>query len=237
MKAPQITAIITARGGSKRLPDKCLLPLAGRPLIEHTIFAAHGCPRICRTVVTTEDPRIAAISRNAGVPVIDRPPELSRDDTTSNDVVRHTLDVLEEDGLGTPYFVLLQPTSPLRTSRHLSESIDAFFAAQSSCCISVCEMPHSLYKSYTVKGGQLLPLFGAQYLSTPSQTLTPVYQPNGAIFLMATETFLAHGSFFVEPALPYFMELEESIDIDTAAEFRYAEFLMEQRCGTDETEL
>ena len=63
MITKEITGIITARGGSKWLPGKCLLPLAGKPLIAHTIEAALGCPQIRQTVVTTEDPRIAAFSR------------------------------------------------------------------------------------------------------------------------------------------------------------------------------
>src|SRR5437660_1602509 len=93
-----LVAIITARGGSKGLPGKNLLELAGKPLLCHTIDAALECGSITRVVVSTEDFKIAEVARAAGALVIDRPPELARDDSSSRDVVLHALDWLRKNG-------------------------------------------------------------------------------------------------------------------------------------------
>src|SRR5205085_10560596 len=113
------------RGGSKGLPRKNLLEIAGRPLVCHTIEAARGCPSINRVYVSTEDPEIAAVSQAAGATLIDRPFALAQDDTSSRDVLVHALDWLEASGNACESFALLQPTSPLRTSAHLTACIAA----------------------------------------------------------------------------------------------------------------
>lgn len=223
MSPPEIVAIITARGGSKGLPRKNVLPLAGKPLIAHSILAARECRLISRCIVSTEDPEIKQVSLDYGAEVIDRPAELATDLALSADVVRHVLETLASAGRLPDYFVLLQPTSPLRTGTHVTQCLQAFLASSAACTVSVTETEHHPYKDFTLEQGHLHPLFGTEYLSQPRQRLPAVYRPNGAIYAMKSRTFLERHSFFVEPALPYIMENNDSIDIDTGFDLQVAE--------------
>lgn len=223
MTPPEVVAIITARGGSKGLPRKNVLPLAGKPLIAHTILAAKDCSLISRCIVSTEDPEIKQVSLDYGAEVIDRPAELATDLALSADVVRHVLDALTGEGRLPDYFLLLQPTSPLRTGAHVTQCLQAFLASAAACTVSVTETEHHPYKGFTLDNHFLHPLFGAHYLDQPRQRLPAVYRQNGAIYAMKSRTFLERRSFFVEPALPYIMANRDSIDIDTGFDLQVAE--------------
>lgn len=231
--AARVLAIITARGGSKTLPGKNVRMLAGKPLIAHTIEAAQQSPRVSRIVVTTDDPAIAEVAREWGAEVIDRPPALATDAASSNDTVRHTLDLLAAEGDVPDIFVLLQPTSPLRKAVHVTECIDAFLAAPGmASAISVTSEFHSPYKCYQVQDGKLTPLFDPTLLSMPRQFLPHIYHQNGAIFLCRTDVFLKTHAFFNEPTLPYMMPYELSVDIDSLSDFMLAEFFLNQPDNT-----
>lgn len=192
-----ITAIITARGGSKRLPDKNLRLLNGIPLVAHTIMAALKSPSIERCFVTTDSERIKLISRKYGSEVLDRPPEFAQDKTSSEDTVRHSLSAL---GYKPEYFILLQPTSPLRTSKHIEECLKALFDSRCECAVSVKESD----------GGNN-------------------YIENGAIYIMKTDLFLERNSFYVSPLIPYPMSDEDSVDIDTIEDFERAEKILKMK--------
>ena len=94
-----IVAIITARGGSKSLPGKNVAALAGKPLVSHSIDAALNCPHVTDTIVSTDDPEIAAAAKDADAKVIDRPAALATDTASSYDAVKHALEALEEQGV------------------------------------------------------------------------------------------------------------------------------------------
>lgn len=229
MSPPEVIAIIPARGGSKGLPRKNVLPLAGKPLIAHSILAARECSRISRCIVSTEDPEIRQVSLKYGAEVIDRPAELATDMALSADVVRHVLETLAGAGHQPDYFVLLQPTSPLRNGTHIEECLKRYLDSSVACTVSVTEAEHHPYKDFTLEQGHLHPLFGAEYLSQPRQRLPAVYRQNGAIYAMRCRTFLEHHSFFVEPALPYIMANKDSIDIDSGFDLQVAGLLLSSR--------
>lgn len=220
---PKVCAIVPARGGSKGLPRKNVLPLDGLPLIAHTILAARGCPHVDACVVTTEDPEIAAIGRRYGVEIIDRPDELAGDFVESGAVVRHALEHLAAAGRMPEYFVLLQPTSPLRTSAHLTACIERFFESDARSAVSVTEAAESPYKMLVEENGGLRPLFDYEAVHAPRQTLPRVYAQNGAIYLTRSAAFLASGRFLIEPVMPFVMEAEAGIDIDTGRDLAMAE--------------
>ena len=127
-----VLAIITARGGSKRLPGKNIKMLHGKPLIAWTIEAAKDC---YRTVVTTDSKEIAAIGKHYGCEVLMRPDELARDDTRSIEVIIHALSRLEWES----NFVLLQPTSPLRTSEDIINAYNLFKVTGARNVVSINE--------------------------------------------------------------------------------------------------
>lgn len=230
MIAGTVLAVVPARGGSKGLPGKNLLPLGSIPLLVHSIRAALECPLVTRCVVTTEDEAIKAVARAAGADVIDRPAELASDTARTNEAVSHALRVLESQGWVPEMLALLQPTSPLRTAGHLEEALKAFAAdREANSLISVTPAEHHPYKDVRISEGRLVPLFGRDELEMPRQKLPAVYRPNGALFIIRTSTFLETERFFVDPVLPFIMSAEESIDIDSRFDLQVAEALLAGR--------
>ena len=127
IKEGKLLALITARGGSKRLPKKNILKLANKPLIAWTIEASLKSPYIDEVIVSTDDVEIAEISRSYGadVPFI-RPPELATDNASSIDVLKHAVLTLNNLDRHFDYLILLQPTSPLRKATHINEAIKMY---------------------------------------------------------------------------------------------------------------
>ena len=122
---PSIVCIITARGGSKSIPRKNVLPLGGKPVIAWSIEAALQSPSVSRVIVSTDDEEIAEVSREWGAEVpFMRPAELAGDDTPHLAVMLHAIRWLESDQGTLPEFILLlQPTSPLRTSEDIEAAV------------------------------------------------------------------------------------------------------------------
>lgn len=227
MTAAGVLAIVPARKGSKGLADKNVRPLAGKPLVAHTIAAARSCAAVGRVVVTSDDERIAPIAAGLGAEFVRRPARLATATASSEDAVRHVLETIAPKPAGDGVLALLQPTSPLRTAEHLADCIASFLAAPGCrSAISVAEEPHSPYKAFKLEDGMLAPLFDAEMLSKPRQSLPAVYRQNGAIYLIRCGDFLDAGTFYLPPALPFVMSAEASIDIDTEADFRLAESLL-----------
>ncbi|WP_028642248.1 acylneuraminate cytidylyltransferase family protein [Nocardioides sp. URHA0020] len=121
----RVLAVVPARGGSRGLPGKNLRELAGVPLVGHSIAAARAVPAVRRTLVSTDDPEIAAASRALGadVPFL-RPAELATDTAPTGPVIAHALAYAESDeGVAYDAVLLLEPTSPVRDPAHLTEAI------------------------------------------------------------------------------------------------------------------
>src|SRR5581483_7052056 len=119
----RLIAIIPARGGSKGVPRKNIRPLNGRPLIAYSIAAAQAATSVQDIVVSTDSQEIAEISRGLGAEVRLRPAALSADDTPTRDVLEHVVNELAAEGDRPDAVLTLQPTSPLRTARHIDEAI------------------------------------------------------------------------------------------------------------------
>lgn len=227
---PFILALITARGGSKGLLRKNLRELKGKPLLAHSIEAAKGCPLIHGTYVSTDDTEIADAARTFGADVIDRPADLATDESKSSQAVAHALRTLRDRGAFPDIFVLLQPTSPLRTSDHVTECLEGFLASGAASAMSVTELEHHPKKALLLdtKLG-LIPLGDEADLERPRQDLPSAVRQNGAIYAMDSEAFLRRLSFYAPPAYAYFMTEADSLDIDTEAELEHARKIMNLR--------
>ena len=177
-------------------------------------------------MLTADDPEIRAVGIEYGAEIIDRPAELAEDLATSQAVVRHALEVMAPAGRLPEYFVLLQPTSPLRTGAHITACIEAFFRSDAQSAVSVTETKESPFKAFVEKNGALQPLFDIEALHAPRQTLPRVYSQNGAIYLTSSEAFLRTNRFFIPPVMPFVMDAAASIDIDTALDWRIAACLI-----------
>jgi N,N'-diacetyllegionaminate synthase len=225
----KVLSIIPARGGSKGLPRKNIAVLGGRPLIAYSIESALRSKWAGKVVVSTEDIEISKVSRRYGADVLDRPEELAKDESSTISVVMHVLKTLEEDGYVPEVVVLLQPTTPLRTSQDIDAAVDLFMKSDCDSVVSVCEMGHSPYWSFEDKNGYLMPLFGEEYLHMRRQDLPPVYLPNGALFISRPEMLYRAKSFYSSRTLPYIMPPERSIDIDSATDLAEAELILKSQ--------
>jgi CMP-N-acetylneuraminic acid synthetase len=183
----KVLAIIPARGGSKGLPGKNIKLLGGKPLISWTVEAALSCAFIDRTIVTTDCQDIANTAEKAGaeIPFI-RPDTLAADDTSSADVVLHAIESLEESY---DLIILLQPTSPFRTSQHISDALTLCEKENNYTAISVCASDKSPSWMFWCQDKVLKPILGEQSKATRRQDVKEAYTLNGALYVVPVERF------------------------------------------------
>lgn len=223
----KVLAIIPARGGSKRLPQKNILDLNGKPLIAWTIESALESKYIDKVMVSTDNLEINKVSKEFGaeVPFI-RPESLSTDHASSIDVIKHALSFYHNKF---DYVVLLQPTSPLR----LFSDIDSAFeliTKEVKAVVSVCETEHSPLWSNTLDANLSMRNFIRDELKNKrSQDLPVYYRLNGAIYIAEVNYFYQNNGFFGENTKAYIMPQERSVDIDTELDFEWAQLLMKKR--------
>ena len=219
-------AIIPARGGSKRLPRKNVLDLAGKPLIAWSIEAGLNSKYIDKVVVSSDDTEILAVSKRYNAETIVRPDELASDTATTFDAIKHTIENAEEYD----YIVLLQATSPLRDAKHIDEAIELLKSKNADAVVSVCEMDHSPLWSNTLDDSLSMQGFlKDEVLNKRSQDLEKYFRLNGAIYICKTEKLLEEKSFFLEENIYAFkMDRESSIDIDEEIDFKMVEIVINE---------
>ena len=219
-----VVAIVPARGGSKGLPNKNILPLCGKPLVSWTIGAALKSKIIDKCIVTTDSDKIAKIAKNIGaeVPFI-RPKYLAEDDSSTDDVLIHTIKSLKERY---DILILLQPTSPLRTERDIDGALNSFFDKEAEAMVSVVKKSHPLEWSFRLYNLKLTSFFNEAKKKRRRQDYAPSYELNGAIYISYVKEFLIHMSFFRENTFAYIMPKNKSVDIDDEIDFALAELIM-----------
>jgi CMP-N,N'-diacetyllegionaminic acid synthase len=224
----KILAIIPARGGSKGIPRKNICVLCGQPLIAYTIKAAQQAKAPDRILVSTNDEEIADKSRALGAEVRMRPGELARDDTPTRDVLQHLVTELSREGYRPDAVLTLQPTSPLRTAQHIDEAVALFQSKpEADSLVSCIEVPHIFHPLSVMcidKEGYLVP-FLAQPQPSRRQDKQPVFARNGAaIYITRTERLAEYV--FGGLLVPYMMDADSSIDIDTLDDLAAAERIL-----------
>jgi CMP-N,N'-diacetyllegionaminic acid synthase len=220
-------AIIPARGGSKRLPRKNVLDLCGKPLIAYSIEAGLKSKYIDKVIVTSDDEEILSISKEYGANTISRPEELASDIATTFDAVKHTIDNVEKYD----YIVLLQPTSPLRSEKHLDEAIEFLQQKNAEAVVSVCETEHSpLWCNTLPEDGSMNSFLKEEILNKRSQDLNKYFRLNGAIYISKTDKLLKNKGFFLkENIFAYKMDKKNSIDIDDEFDFKLAHLCLQYK--------
>lgn len=215
----EVLGIIPARGGSKGILHKNIVELCGQPLIKYTFDAAKASNRLSRLVVSTEDDEIKTYSKSENVEVIRRPVELAGDETETADVLLHVLEYLEKrEGYMPKYTMILQPTSPLRTSEDIDNCIELIMNSGADSVVSVVKTPHNCLpeKLMKLETGKLVMLNSDGEKYTTRQKQRELYSRNGAaIYLFKTEMFKQRRSYYGDLCLPYIMSKNDSIDIDT----------------------
>lgn len=207
-----ILAVVPARGGSKGVPRKNLRVIGGKSLLAWTFEAAAGSVHLDRTILSSDDPEIIRFARSKGwdVPFV-RDSRLATDEARTVDVI---LDALIRCP-GYNWVVVLQPTSPLRTSHDIDRSIEICVERKAPACVSVRHADESPYWMMHISdSGHVVPMFPDMNISR-RQELPPVYLLNGAVYVANTEWLIAERKFVTPETAAYVMPAERSSDIDT----------------------
>ena len=220
-------AIIPARSGSKGLPDKNIKPLNGKPLLAYSIEAALASGMFDTVHVSTDSERYADIARQYGadVPFL-RSAEASSDTASSEDAIREVLRRYEEMGQRFDAFMLLQPTSPLRTADDIRAAFGVMEEKQAESIVSVCEIEHSPLWCNTLPPDGSMRAFIRTGGNKRRQQLETYYRLNGAIYLVKTGHFLQSHTFYGDGCYACIMSAERSVDIDSPIDFMIAECLL-----------
>lgn len=219
MGKKEILAIIPARGGSKGIKHKNMVLVDGKPLIQYTIEAAKESRYITRAIVNSDDEEILRFAESQDIETVVRPPELAQDNTPMKDVICDQLSRLRQKENYVPDIILLlQPTSPLRTGKHIDEAMEKLIHSEGDALVSVIEEPHlhSPYSVMKLNTEGYLEFFLKEGLKFTSRQEKPkFYARNGAaIYAVYTDVYLKTGSLYGTKCVPYEMSLEDSVDID-----------------------
>jgi len=212
-------AIIPARGGSKRLPNKNTLLLDGIPLFVHSILYAKKNKEIIDAIyVTTDDTTIKEMALSYGVNVIDRPNHLSGDNEPTVSAVKHVLENIN-DKVDT--IVLLQPTNPLRPTNLLQDCFQKF---TTSACDSLFTVSQNHQKLGKITADKFIP-FNYE-IGQRSQDLEPLFYENGLLYITKANAILK-DKIITENAFPFVVNhIFATVDIDTQHDFDYATFIV-----------
>jgi CMP-N-acetylneuraminic acid synthetase len=227
-------ALVPARAGSKGIPHKNTRLFAGRPLVQYSIEAGLGARCVERTVLSTDSAEIAELGRRLGAetPFL-RPAELAGDDSPTLPVMLHALAWLDEhEGYRPDVVVLLQPTAPLRTARHVEEAVELLRDSGADSVVSVAVVPGHYHPEWqlAVNDGELRTLAGQPLRTLPPrrQILAPTYTRNGAIYACRRATLVEANGLYGDRCRPYVMPAEVSINLDSELDWRLAEMLLSQ---------
>lgn len=225
-------ALIPAKEGSRRLPLKNILPLAGITLLERTIIAAQKCGLFHRISVSTESEKVASIARQAGVELpFMRPPELARDPAGVVEVALHALDEWERLGESFDTLVILLPTSPFRQAVDIVGSMETYLRLGVDFLMSVVREVHSPLSSLIRVNECLQPLHPNWLNRTGARStseMPDLVRSNGAVTIVNVTRFRKEQNYYSYPLGAFEMPIERSLDIDTQYEFAFAEFLAQR---------
>lgn len=219
--------LVPARNGSKRIIDKNLCPVLGKPLIEYTFDSIETLKNSIPAYVSTDDERIKPLALARGLFVIDRPPELAADKTTMLDVLVHALDSMPAEDI-----CVLYPTNPLRTSYHVLKAINLWEKPHppQSTLMSVSPVDHRPYGLMEIGGNgfvKCLHSYGEFFYQ--SQKTPPLYRANGAIFIIPAKMIkerLINTQLFCKQTIPFVMDSIAGLEIDEYTDIVVIEAMM-----------
>jgi CMP-N,N'-diacetyllegionaminic acid synthase len=219
---PEILALIPARGGSKGVPRKNILPLAGKPLLAYSIEQARAARHIGRVIVSTDDEEIAGVAREHGAEVpFTRPGEFAQDLSPDIDVFRHALTWLRDHEAYMPELVVhLRPTGPVRRVELIDKAIERMLAhPEADSLRSVSSPVQTPYKMWRIEEGYLRPLVTVEGIvesyCMPRQMLPDVYWQNGYVDIVRARVVLEEGLMCGHAVLPFIIN-EPILEIDYA---------------------
>jgi len=216
--------LIPCRGGSKGIPRKNVQPVAGEPLLAHTVAASRDAESVDRTLVSTDDEEIRAAAREAGAsaPFL-RPDELATDEAPVEPTVEHALEYLADEGERYDTVALLQATSPLRTATHVDEAVARYEAKRADSLVAVSE-DHSYRWRRTDEGAER-----RNYDSRKRrQDKAPEYVESGAIYLVDADRFRETGDLQTGRTALYVLDRVSALDVDEPFELWLADRVLRE---------
>ena len=221
-------AIIPARGGSKGLPGKNIRKMCGKPLIAYTIECALKSKYIDRVIVSTDDDEIARISLKFGAEVaFMRPSHLASDTVLAVENYLYTIDRIEkEENVIIDRFIVLQPTSPLRSVEDIDCAVELFKKKNADSVVSYTKEEHPIYWHKNIDNdNRLINIFDDKIVNR--QELRTTYYPNGAIYIFKS-SLIRNKKYYTDNSFAYVMPRDRSVDIDFLEDFLYAEYLLKK---------
>lgn len=233
MNVHPMLAVIPARGGSKGLPRKNVLPVCGIPLIAHSLRCAAMTKVVDRVIVSTDDPEIAAVARahGADVPFM-RPPELAQDDTPMVPVLTHALSTIEHlEGRRYESVLLLDPTSPARLPEDITRAAEMLSTSQAADGVVACSRPsfNPFWVGVSVTDGMLKRVFEPEKTFARRQDVPKFYRVNGALYLWRRDFLVATDASWLTAGKHLLLEIPEAraFSIDDEYELRLLELQIE----------
>ncbi len=228
----EVVCIIPARGGSKGVPRKNVLNLAGKPLLAHSIDTALRSEFVTRVVVSTDDVEIGTVAKHCGAEVVDRPPEISGDTASSEAALLHSLEHLRaSEGYNPDIVVFLQCTSPLTLPEDIDGTVDALLNEHADSAHAVTPFHYFLWKR--TPRGDAVGINHDKRVRLLRQEQPPQFLEAGAIYVMKAREFERAGHRFFGKTAMYVMPLDRCFEIDEPADFTVAEALMLGRQRTE----
>lgn len=226
----RVLAIVPARMGSKRLKNKNIRPLIHKPLIGWTLDAANQSKYIDNVFVSTDSKIISDVALTYGVmcPFL-RPEHLANDTAATNDVVKHVVEYLESMNDLYDYIILLQPTSPLRTTQDIDNALSKINSHDMDTLVSMSLCAHSPLLMNVLNESESLDGFLRVENNIRSQDMPSFYRINGAIYIFKRNYVGNLSGIYNEKGIAFISEPGSDVDIDTIEDFEYAEYLLNKK--------
>lgn len=219
----KVVAITLARGGSKSIPRKNIAIVGHQPLIAYTIQAAQQSKYIDEYHVSTEDEEIARVSSSFGASIIQRPTELSQDNSPSSMALIHAVEHVDCD-----YVVELMATNPVKTSADIDACIEKLHETGCESVVSVVRVfDHHPARVKYIENDVLMDFFPEKLESRRQELKPPAYVRNGSIYAMTKKFLLGNQVRYNKRTRPYVMPVTRSINIDEPIDLYVAEKLLE----------
>ena len=222
----KVVAIIPARGGSKRIPNKNTKLFAGRPIISYSIRGAQETGLFNRVIVSTDSPEIACVARDYGaeVPFL-RPAELADDFTGTAEVVCHAIAWLAQEGVQPESICCIYATAPFIQASYLKQGYDKLVSSAATSVFSVTTYPYPIYRSLKITEKDHIEMIWPEYTNCRSQDLPEAYHDAAQFYWANTDKFMKEKVLFAKDSLPVILPRYLVQDIDTAEDWETAEIM------------
>ncbi len=217
-------AIITARGGSKRIPRKNIKLFRGKPIIAYSIEAALACSLFDLVIVSTDDEEIAEVSEKWGakVPFL-RSAANSDDFATTSSVALEVIDGLQKNGQSFQYACCIYPTAPFVTDKNLLAGFDLLIKKKYSTVFPVCAFSHPIYRALKINELHQAEMIWPENLNKRSQDLSPAYHDAGQFYWIQVSSFLEEKKLFTSNSGSIILDEMQVQDIDNETDWKIAE--------------